>query len=152
MRYFKVRYALTITAIGFALFGANLGMAESNRSQLLTRTFDNNYIVKYLGLQAYTIYDGIKTTHNSAVKSQASAKYITPVQRFIKKNYASPNIEYYGKAKGKNIIIVHLESFQQFLIDYKVNGQEVTPNLNKLYHAQDTLAYMSENLDFELRY
>ena len=141
MRYFKVRYALTITAIGFALFGANLGMAESNRSQLLTRTFDNNYIVKYLGLQAYTIYDGIKTTHNSAVKSQASAKDITPVQRFIKKNYASPNIEYYGKAKGKNIIIIHLESFQQFLIDYKVNGQEVTPNLNKLYHAQDTLAF-----------
>ena len=45
MRYFKIRYAATITVIGFALFGANLGMAESNRSQLLTRTFDNNYIV-----------------------------------------------------------------------------------------------------------
>lgn len=141
MRYFKVRYALTITAIGFALFGANLGMAESNRSQLLTRTFDNNYIVKYLGLQAYTIYDGIKTTHNSAVKSQASAKDLAPVQKFIQSHYASPNIQYYGKAKGKNIIIIHLESFQQFLIDYKVNGQEVTPNLNKLYHASDTLSF-----------
>ncbi len=32
MRYFKIRYAATITVIGFALFGANLGMAESNRS------------------------------------------------------------------------------------------------------------------------
>ncbi len=42
--------AMTITALGFVLFGVNLGMAESNRSQLLTRTFDNNYIVKYLGV------------------------------------------------------------------------------------------------------
>lgn len=141
MRYFKIRYAATITVIGFALFGANLGMAESNRSQLLTRTFDNNYIVKYLGLEAYTVYDGVKTTHSSAVKAQASAKDMAPVQRWIKKNYAGPNIQYYGKAKGKNIIIIHLESFQQFLIDYKVNGQEVTPNLNKLYHADNTLSF-----------
>lgn len=141
MRYFKIRYAATITVIGFALFGANLGMAESNRSQLLTRTFDNNYIVKYLGLEAYTVYDGVKTTHSSAVKAKASAKDMAPVQRWIKKNYAGPNIQYYGKAKGKNIIIIHLESFQQFLIDYKVNGQEVTPNLNKLYHADNTLSF-----------
>nr|MCG4641982.1 glycerol phosphate lipoteichoic acid synthase [Bifidobacterium bifidum] len=57
------------------------------------------------------------------------------------KNYASPNIEYYGQAKGKNIIIIHLESFQQFMIDYKWKGEEVTPNLNKLYHASDTISF-----------
>lgn len=141
MRYFKVRYAMTITMIGFVLFGANLAMAEKDRPQLLTRTFDNNYIVKYLGLQAYTIYDGVKTTHNSAVKAKANSNDIKPVLKFLKKNYASPNIEYYGKAKGKNIIIIHLESFQQFMIDYKWKGEEVTPNLNKLYHASDTISF-----------
>ena len=141
MRYFKVRYAMTITMIGFVLFGANLAMAEKDRPQLLTRTFDNNYIVKYLGLQAYTIYDGIKTTHNSAVKAKANSNDIKPVLKFLKKNYASPNIEYYGQAKGKNIIIIHLESFQQFMIDYKWKGEEVTPNLNKLYHASDTISF-----------
>lgn len=141
MRYFKVRYAVTITALGFVLFGVNLGMAESNRSQLLTRTFDNNYIVKYLGLQAYTIYDGIKTGQNNAIKSKASANQLKPVRKFLKSNYASPNIQYYGTAKGKNVFIIHLESFQQFLIDYKYHGQEVTPTLNKLYHASDTMAF-----------
>ncbi len=141
MRYFKVRYAMTITMIGFVLFGANLAMAEKDRPQLLTRTFDNNYIVKYLGLQAYTIYDGVKTTHNSAVKAKANSNDIKPVLKFLKKNYASPNIEYYGQAKGKNIIIIHLESFQQFMIDYKWKGEEVTPNLNKLYHASDTISF-----------
>lgn len=141
MRYFKIRYAATFTALGFVLFGANLGMAESDRSQLLTRTFDSNYIVKYLGLEAYTIYDGIKATQTSAIKAKASAKDLAPVEKFLKSNYASPNIQYEGVAKGKNIFIIHLESLQQWVIDYKVDGQEVTPNLNKLYHSSDTLAF-----------
>lgn len=38
----------------------------------------------------------------------------------------------YGAAKGKNLIIVQMESFQNFLINLKVDGQEITPNLNKL--------------------
>ena len=141
MRRFKTRYAITVTALGFILFGANLGMAESNRSQLLTRTFDNNYIVKYLGLQAYTIYDGVKTTHNSVVKARADQDQLKPVLNFIHHNYAGPNIQYKGVARGKNIFVIHLESLQQFMIDYKQDGQEVMPNLDKLYHADDTLAF-----------
>ena len=141
MRRFKIRYAMTVTALGFVLFGANLGMAESDRSQLLTRTFDNNYIVKYLGLQAYTIYDGVKTTPNSVVKARADQDQLKPVLNFIHHNYAGPNVQYEGVAKGKNIFVIHLESLQQFMIDYKQDGQEVMPNLNKLYHASDTLAF-----------
>ena len=141
MRRFKIRYAMTVTALGFVLFGANLGMAESDRSQLLTRTFDNNYIVKYLGLQAYTIYDGVKTTHNSVVKARADQDQLKPVLNFIHHNYAGPNVQYEGVAKGKNIFVIHLESLQQFMVDYKQDGQEVMPNLNKLYHANDTLAF-----------
>ncbi len=40
--------------------------------------------------------------------------------------------QYWGQAKGKNVILIQLESFQNFLINLKLNGQEVTPNLNKL--------------------
>ncbi|WP_010621571.1 LTA synthase family protein [Paucilactobacillus suebicus] len=139
--YFKIRYAGVITLLGFLLFGANLGMAEGNRSQLLTRIFDNNYIVKYLGLNFYTAYDAVKTHHNSEVKSKASSSDLKPVLKFLKKNQTSKNVTYAGKAKGKNVFIIHLESLQQWVIDYKVDGEEVTPNLNKIYHASDTIAF-----------
>ena len=36
---------------------------------------------------------------------------------------------------------IHLESFQQFLIDKKFNGQEVTPFLNKLYKIKSTYSF-----------
>ncbi|MFD1954509.1 LTA synthase family protein [Paenibacillus thailandensis] len=40
--------------------------------------------------------------------------------------------KYWGAAKGKNVIVIQLEAFQNFLIGLKVDGQEITPNLNKL--------------------
>ncbi len=40
--------------------------------------------------------------------------------------------KYRGIAKGRNLIVVQLESFQSFLVDFKYKGQEVTPNLNSL--------------------
>jgi len=45
-RPFKRRYALTMTVLAFSLMGAEYGMANANRSGLVTRTFDNNYLVK----------------------------------------------------------------------------------------------------------
>ncbi|MFC5471451.1 LTA synthase family protein [Cohnella suwonensis] len=38
----------------------------------------------------------------------------------------------FGVAKGKNVIVVQLEAFQNFAVQLKVNGQEVTPVLNGL--------------------
>lgn len=40
--------------------------------------------------------------------------------------------QYWAQAKGKNVIIIQMEAFQNFLIDMKLDGQEVTPNMNKL--------------------
>lgn len=37
-----------------------------------------------------------------------------------------------GVAKGKNVLVIQLESFQNAMINLKINGLEVTPNLNKL--------------------
>ncbi|MCD2257248.1 LTA synthase family protein [Lactobacillus sp. CC-MHH1034] len=141
VRPIKKRYAMTVTAISGILFGFNLSFAESDRSGLLTRTFDNNYIVKYLGLNAYTVYDGVKAAQSNAAKNNANASDLQSVQKYIKENHVPVNAEYSGVAKGKNVIIFHLESFQQFLIDFKWDGQEVTPNLNKIYHESDTLSF-----------
>ncbi|WP_276356403.1 LTA synthase family protein [Cohnella caldifontis] len=38
----------------------------------------------------------------------------------------------FGAYKGKNVLVIQAEAFQTFLIDRKVGGEEITPNLNKL--------------------
>ncbi|WDC83692.1 hypothetical protein PL321_14080 [Caloramator sp. mosi_1] len=41
--------------------------------------------------------------------------------------------------KGKNLIVVQLEAFQGFLLNKKIDGIEITPNLNKL--AKESLVF-----------
>ncbi|MEQ7802887.1 glycerol phosphate lipoteichoic acid synthase [Priestia megaterium] len=133
----SVKNAVTILSLGFMVFSVNLTLAEIDRPQLLSRTFDRNYLVKYLGAYNYTMYDGVQTAQNSKQRAFASSNDLTNVVNFKNSHYAEPNPVYFGKAKGKNIIKIHLESFQSFLIDYKLNGQEVTPFLNSLAHGND---------------
>ncbi|KIL37247.1 hypothetical protein SD71_00570 [Cohnella kolymensis] len=38
----------------------------------------------------------------------------------------------FGAYKGKNVLIVQAEAFQEFVIGQSVNGKEITPNLNEL--------------------
>ncbi len=135
---FGNKKAMAIIAFALVVSILNLGLAESSRPQLLTRGFDRNYIVKYLGMYNYTIYDSVETMKASSQRALADSSDITEVINYTKSNYANPNAKYFGAAKGMNVIYLHLESFQNFIIDYKLNGEEVTPFLNSLTKDDNT--------------
>lgn len=141
LNVFHKKFIPVIMATAVALFFLNLAFAETDRPELLTRTFDHKYLVKYLGPYNFTVYDGVKTIQNNQQKALASEDDLTKVLNYTKQKQTTPNMENYGKAKGKNIIKIHLESFQTFLINKKVNGHEVTPFLNKLSSGQDDFRY-----------
>ena len=141
IRPLKLRFNLLLEGIAALLIGVNLLMAQKDRSGLLTRTFDNSYIVKYLGMNEYAVYDAFKTAQTSEQMAKANVSDLQSVKKYLKINYVKPNSTYTGVAKGKNVMVIHLESFQQFLIGYKWQGKEVTPNLNKLYHSKNTLSF-----------
>ncbi|MHC9536313.1 LTA synthase family protein [Dellaglioa sp. BT-FLS60] len=138
---FKKTHAFAITSFSIMLTLATLTLGEIDRPQLITRTFDRNYIVKYLGIDSYTVYDSFKTVKNNRVRDTAESYDLNDVLDFTKSHYAAPNPSMYGIAKGKNVIVIHLESFQQFLINFKVNGKEVTPFLNSLYNGKETYSF-----------
>lgn len=133
---FNIVLLLSITVFLF-----NLGLAEKDRPELLSRSFDRNYLVKYLGAYNFTIYDVIQNIRSSSQRALANSSDITDVENYRKANYAVPNSKYFGKAKGMNVIYVSMESLQNFIIDYKINGQEVTPFLNSLAHDKKTFYF-----------
>lgn len=140
-RAFSKKIVPVVMATSVALFFLNLAFAETDRPELLTRTFDHKYLVKYLGPYNFTVYDGVKTIENNQQKALASEDDLTKVLNYTKQKRTEPNPEYYGAAKKKNIIKIHLESFQTFLINKKVNGKEVTPFLNKLSSGNQDFTY-----------
>ena len=47
----------------------------------------------------------------------------------------------FGAAKGKNLIVIQMEAFQNFAINREYNGQELTPFLNSLINDGETVYF-----------
>ncbi|WP_441351487.1 LTA synthase family protein [Tuberibacillus sp. Marseille-P3662] len=130
----KSRFAvqMTIFALAIGIFMVNLSLAEGQRSQLLTRAFDRAKLVKLLGLYNYHVYDIAMNVKASTQKALADSSDVVNVKNYVKAHDVQPSDKFFGAAKNKNVILVSMESTQNFLIDYKLNGKEVTPFLNDL--------------------
>ncbi|WP_044339663.1 LTA synthase family protein [Rossellomorea aquimaris] len=120
-------YFLVATALVFF----NLGLAESERPQLLTRTFDREMLVKNIGTYNYHVYDIFLQSKSSAQRAMADGSELADIDNYVRASYIEPDKEMFGVAKDKNLIIVSLESLQNFVINSEVNGQEITPFLNE---------------------
>lgn len=133
--------ATLIFCIALGISCLNLTLAEKERPELLSRGFDRHYIVKYLGMYNYVLYDTFQSTKASAQRVLADSDDITEVINLLNSNYAEPNPKFFGAGKGMNVIYLHLESIQNFLINYKLNEEEVTPFLNSLTKEGNTLYF-----------
>lgn len=116
--------------VAIAISFANLGLAETERPQLLTRTFDREMLVKNIGTYNYHLYDLFLQSKSSAQRALADGSELVDIENYIRANYKKPNDEMFGIAKGKNVILISMESTQSFVINNTVNGQEITPFLN----------------------
>lgn len=79
-----------------------------------------------LNYEAYTIF--AKEEKELVDPQQITRSAIDRIKRtqpVVSGNYA-------GAAEGKNLIIIQMESFQNFLINLEIDGQEITPNMNRL--------------------
>lgn len=117
--------------ICLTIFLVNLGLAEKERPELLTSSFDRITLVKNLGLYVHQIYDLGLQAKSSSQKVFADGSKVQEAENYVKTVNVKPDPHMFGMAKGKNVIVVSLESTQSFLLGAKVNGQEVTPFLNK---------------------
>lgn len=144
-RPFHKRASFAVTSLSALAFSINLFMAELDRPELLTRGFSNTYVVRALGLPTFSIYSTNQAIQAQKERDSASAEDLVPVKEYLSSHYAAPNQDYFGIGKGRNVIVLHLESFQQFLIDYKLKVDdkeyEVTPFINSLYHSKETFAF-----------
>ena len=78
----------------------------------------------FAGYQTMAIVDAVKSDLFSSSK-KVPVKTAATIEEEKKS-------EFFGIAKGKNVVVIQMEALQNFLINQKFNGVEITPNLNKL--------------------
>lgn len=96
------------------------------------KNWNREYVVMQFGIYIYQIDDFVVSLKPSLVNLFGSDN----ASKTFREYYSKPNIkqtnEYTNIFNGKNVIVIHAESLQNFVINKKINGKEITPNLNKL--------------------
>lgn len=96
--------------------------------------WDRTAVCSNIGAPTYHAVDAINVLKENLFKDKLSEQEEAETVEWFKKRYENKNVknaQFYGIAKDKNLIIIQVEALQQFVIDFKLNGVEITPNLNK---------------------
>ncbi|MGG1552132.1 LTA synthase family protein [Paenibacillus ferrarius] len=80
----------------------------------------------------YHLYDGLRLFGSNKLKSLTSQEDGEIKAWLSANNEHLPDNAYKGKFQGKNLFVIQVESLEAFVLNQKVNGQEITPNLNRL--------------------
>ncbi|OBZ08478.1 sulfatase [Bacillus sp. FJAT-27264] len=116
---FSVLFAVSLALCLFNILPNKASMNEIKKAQEMG----------ILNYEAYTIFAKDKTEIVSA--SDINQEAINTLKGVRADDHSSLQ----GVAKGKNLIIIQMESFQNFLLGLKLDGKEVTPNLNRLMES-----------------
>lgn len=117
--------------LGFAaVFCLTLSSSDIGR---ITKQWNREYIVMRYGIYTYQfsdIFASLTPTINSMFGYDKNAKLFRDY--YNENSYVSTSNDYTNIFEGKNVLVIHGESIQQFVMDTSINGVSLTPNLNKL--------------------
>ena len=142
---------LVAAAIVLGFFVSGLTGTDISR---LYKQWNREYVVMKFGIYVYQGNDLI-----ASLKPQISPLfgYDTAAKEF--REYYDENTredktnKYTDIFKGKNVIAIHAESIQNYLLDTEINGKPITPNLKRLasegmyfsnFYAQESVGTSSD--------
>lgn len=128
------RVRIFVTACLCLFFGlifiATLTSKDYSR---LAKQWDRRYTVMEFGVYTYQISDLVATIRTSiSTLSNSSEAYDEFLEFFNNKNSNEHNNKYTNIFQGKNVLVIHAESFQGFSMNLRFNNEELTPNMNRL--------------------
>lgn len=124
---------LLVAVVIIALGLINMDGTDYSR---ITKLWNKQYVVNRFGI---ILYQGDDLVQSLIPKFNSLFGYDDAAKRFrdfyseeIKKNEEKKPNKYTGVLNGMNVIFIHMESIQNFLVNNQINGEEITPTINKL--------------------
>ena len=131
----KKKMVIATIVVSLASFGIVCSISTNSDFSRLARQWDRSSIVDRYGILVYqfndvfqTIIPKVNSLFGYEKAYQMFKDYFDSSDRLM---YTEKN-SYSGLLEGYNIVYIHMESMQNFLMDLSFNGEEVTPNLKKI--------------------
>ena len=125
----KAIHGLVVSGILGIIFVTTMSSLDVSR---FLKQWNKEYIVMRFGIYVYQINDvvtSIQPKINSMFGYDKAHKEFT---EYFEGKEEIPTNEYTNIFKGKNVIVIHGESMMTNAMSLSFNGEEVTPNLNRL--------------------
>ena len=125
--------ALLVFAIGASCLACRIIEYQSRMPDVLRSMWDRPAVCNNIGALTYHAADAWNVASTAYMKKHVPESEIKEVSEWMTERNLNVkrSAAYRGAAKGKNLIIIQVESLQEFVVGLKYNGEEVTPNLNK---------------------
>lgn len=149
----RIRALNTIVG-GLIVLGFFLTTVTGTDLSRLGKQWNREYIVIKFGIYTYQINDVIASAKSKLIPLFGYDEALKEFREFYEVEKEVIKNKYTNILKGKNIIVIHAESIQNFLINKTINGVEVTPNLNRLakegiyasnFYAQESVGTSSDS-------
>ena len=121
---------------GFVVLIFTVIKIDGTDASRLVKQWNREYIVQRFGI---VLYQGNDLVQSLTPKINSLFGYDSAARNFksfygekIRKDANKKDNKYTNTLQGMNVVFVHMESIQGFLVDMELNGEEVTPALNKL--------------------
>ena len=115
-----------------ALAGAGLSARRVLRSATLDQMFRARAAMEQLGPLGYHAYDTWNYAHVTWLRTPATDAQLADARAWFRDRAAlragGPS---FGAARGRSLIVLQVESLQDFAVDFRVRGQEVMPHLRR---------------------
>ncbi|MGN1134377.1 MAG: LTA synthase family protein [Oscillospiraceae bacterium] len=158
----RKKYVILNIVLCFLFTGIFASTLTGTDYSRLRKQWNREYVVATFGLYTYQISDLVSCTNAKLnmifgfSESEAAFKdFYAEDSKVQKEDTKSEKAnEYTDIFKGKNVIAIHAESIQQFTMDTYINGEPLTPNLNKLakeglyfsnFYAQESVGTSSDS-------
>ncbi|MCC8056709.1 LTA synthase family protein [Cloacibacillus sp.] len=125
-------WTLLLFAAAAAVLSFHIRTYNKKVPGVLRSMWDRPSVCNNVGALTYHAVDSWNTLTDRAARPKLSASELEEVRDWFGENLARQRRPQgvFGAAKGKNLIVIQVESLQSFVIGLKVGGREVTPNLN----------------------
>ena len=136
----------------FGLLVISILTINNNDLYRLKNDWNKAYVVRNFGIYTYQLKDMFYVGSKFICKDCGKEEAKILIDEFYNNKKIDTN-QYTDIFKDKNVLFIHAESVQSLYLNSEINGQEITPNLNKLaseglyfsnYYSQESVGTSSD--------
>ena len=129
----SIRYFVILLVCSFSIIVFGCFLQPNSSFSRFKKLWNRVLVVNNFGIYVYQLDDilqSLKPKFNNIFGYDSALK--DTKDYYDNKESTSLKNEYTNIFDGKNVIVIHAESLQSFVMDMEFEGQAVTPNINRL--------------------